>query len=212
VYRVGAIVVVVAVGVTVLVLALGSSDESRPANDEASSTNGPPSSPLRTCPERGGAGRITPNPKRDRIIGPVALYRFYENYDAARNTPPVRGRNASIALLALVAAGTKVTLVVPKSQRRFMELAFWRAGEKYSIALQACRRVPRAMWESECGSAPFTACDWINTAFDGGFDIRFLRAKGKECSARLEMWVEGREKPLRELLLPEGGHGCPVRN
>ena len=211
-YRAGAIVVLVAVGVTGLVLALGSNGESPPANGEASSAKGPPNAPVRTCRERGGAGRITPNPKRDRIIGPVALYRFYENYDAARNTRPVRGRNPSTPFLALVEAGAKVTLVVPKSQRRFMKLTFWRAGEKYSIALQACRRVPRSMWESECGSAPFTACDWINTAFDGGLDIRFLRAKGKECSARLEVWVEGREKPLRELLLPEGGHGCPVRN
>jgi hypothetical protein len=142
----------------------------------------------------------------------VTLYRFYENYDAVRKTPPVRGRKPSIELLALVAAGSKVTLVVPKSQRRFMKLTFWLAGEKDSIALHACRRVPRAMWESECGSAPFTACDWINTAFDGGFDIQFLRAKGRVCSARLEVWVDGREKPLRELLLPDGGHGCPVRN
>jgi hypothetical protein len=211
VYRVGALVVVAAAGVTVLVLALGSGDESRPANHEASSTNGPPSSPLRTCRERGGAGRITPNPKRDRIIGPVTLYRFYENYDAVRKTPPVRGRKPSIELLALVAAGSKVTLVVPKSQRRFMKLTFRPAGETYSIALHACRRVPRARWESECVSAPFTACDWINTAFDGGFDIQFLRAKGRVCSARLEVWADGREKPLRELFLPEGGHGCPVR-
>ena len=211
-YRVVAVVVLVAVGATVLVLALGSSGESRPASVAAPSPNGPPSSPLRTCPERGGAGRITPNPERDRIIGPVALYRFYENYDAARNTRPVGGRNASISFLALVESGSKVTLVVPKSQRTFMKLAFWRAGEKYSIALQACRRVPRSMWKSECGSPPFTACDWINTAFDGGFDIRFLRARGRECSARLEVWVEGRKEPLRELLLPKGGHGCPVRN
>jgi hypothetical protein len=211
VYRPGSVAVVIALGATVLLPACGSDGGSKSTNGTASSAASLPSAPLRTCRERGGAGRITPDPRRDRIIGPVALYRFYENYDASRNTPPVRGRNASISFLALVEAGSKVTLVVPKSQRSFMKLEFWRAGERYSVALQACRRVPRSKWRRECGSPPYTACDWINTPFDGGLDIHFLIAKGKECSARLEVWVDGEEKPLRELLLPHGGHGCPVR-
>jgi hypothetical protein len=196
---------VLAVLLTALATAAG-------CGDDASSAGSPPNAPLRTCRDRGGGGRITPNPKRDRIIGPVALYRFYENYDAARTTRPVGGRSASTELLALVDAGSKVTLAVPKSERNFLKLMFWRPAERYAVALQACRRVPRTMWKSECGFKTYTACDWINTPFDGGLDLQFTRARGKECSARLEVWVRGRAKPFRELLLPRGGHGCPVRN
>jgi hypothetical protein len=202
----------IALCATVALVACSSDGESERANAQVSSAGGPPSAPIRGCRERGPGGRITPDPERDRIIGPLALYRFYEKYDASRKTPPVKGRNASIAFLALVKAGSQVTVVVPKSERGFMRLAFWRAGERYAVTLKACRRVPRSQWKRECGSAPYTACDWINTPFDGGLDVQFLKANGKECSATIEVWVRGEDKPLRAPLLPHGGHGCRVRH
>ena len=106
---------------------------------------------VRGCRDRIEAGRLHADPAEDAIIGPLAFSGLAANYrqllDSWKRTrglpaaPP--GFDAPpIKSVALLSAGVRVTLVVPREQRRWMQLLYdprdvWRRD--HAIALQACR-------------------------------------------------------------------------
>jgi hypothetical protein len=141
---------------------------------------------IRGCRERVEGGRFAVDPARETMIGPVTFVAAASNYrTAARSRDQVTpeylpGLNAHpMKVLALVSAGTRATLTVPRQQRAWMRLFYSGRNDagQHSITLEACRRLAsRDRRRRECGWSPRTACSWVNTQFAGGVYIDFDRA------------------------------------
>ena len=178
---------IIAAGTTVAVLlaADDGGEDGSPRPAQAARSNPFLRGGVRYCWQRVEGGRITPRPRRDAMIGPVAFSHLRDNYRttlksgrAGYDYPP--GLNAHpIKSVLLVRAGARVTLIVPRSQRRWMRLFYGLRGRRgeHAITLHACRRFrsPSAQ-RRECSWSPHTACRWRNTQFAGGVYVDFDNA------------------------------------
>jgi hypothetical protein len=111
-------------------------------------------------------------------------------------------------VLAVLQAGEGVTLAVPESERRRLSLLYDLSGPGPHRPLRLSDGV---------SAVRFTACakgivagtrvkGAAESQFNGGFFVR-----GAHC-APIEVWVEGREEPLRRWLpFGTGGRPCPAR-
>jgi len=113
-------------------------------------------------------------------------------------------------VIALVAAGHEVTLIVPPEQRRWMQLLYNFNGRPTAkITLRACRTFPsRSARRRECGRPPDLACRWRNTQFSGGFTISFDKAPQRGRCAELAVRVTGRTGVIRKPLFLPLAQGC----
>jgi hypothetical protein len=141
------------------------------------------------------------------MIGPVTLVATGESYRSSFRTRAyvtpdyLPGLNAHpMKALALVEAGARVRLVVPRRQRSWMRL-FYRDGDdsgQHAITLQACRRLrSEEAREEECDWEPRTACSWSNTQFGGALYVDFDNAPRAGRCAVLEVQVPGEAMTYR---------------
>jgi hypothetical protein len=210
----------VALVATVLLVLVGQSGESSGDRPDALS-GGSQRVEVRGCRERVEGGKITPNRKRDTIIGPMAFIGLPATYRSWARRPDselvsVPGLGMpSMKAIGVLRAGARVTLVVPPRQRRWMKVIYdfprHRGGQ--AIALEACRRLGSApARRRECGWRPDIACRWRYTQFSGGFGLDFARAPRRGRCAKLIVRIAGREKALsRRLFQPKLGACAGVR-
>jgi hypothetical protein len=171
--------------------------------ESTQSSGSPPADTVRGC-RTAVYGDIAPELRRAAVVaGPLALIVVDGGRRAAFEPSGV------VKVLALVRSGATVTVVVPDSERPRLSLLyeFSRGPQRPlrladgtdSARLSACD--PSEEWAQ---GRPYP--DTTETQFNGGFFVR-----GAHC-ALLDVWVEGRAKPLR-LGLPFGtGAGpCPPR-
>lgn len=202
-----------AAGILVVILTSSGGDTSPQPAERAPVAESPPAA--RECRERVEGHKIVPNQTVDTVIGPMAFIRLptvYRDYASRRNSelvPDPDGRMPSMKSIGVLRAGARVTLEVPRRQRRWMEVIYdyphHRGG--HAITLRACKtlRSPRAR-RRECGWRPDLACRWRYTQFNGGFGIDFANAPRRGLCAELIVRTKGKGKPLRELLFdPEPG-------
>jgi hypothetical protein len=110
--------------------------------------------------------------------------------------------------VAAVAAGARVTLIVPSEQRPWMRLEYAHRGGRgvHAVTLRACRNLPSlAAQRRECRFAPFTACRSGPTLFSGGFAIDYERAPRQGRCAELIVWTAGAQPLRRRLFSPQPG-------
>lgn len=150
------------------------------------------------CHDRIEAAAGEPRAGRDALLGPVALYRFYAAFDAARRTPPQStpyGDYQPTSITALVREGTDVSMTVPRRERSYLRLIYRRGGAGSGPATSAahfvaCRQMgTRAEARAECGWTPDKACLRRFTEFGGGFVFDFKRARGRLPCATLTIRV-----------------------
>jgi hypothetical protein len=173
------------------------------------------SAEVRGCRERVEGGKIVPNRSVDTVISPMAFIRLPQVYrdwasrpDSELRADPSVGM-PSMKSIGVLRAAARVTLVVPRRQRRWMKVIYDYPDHdgRYAITLQACRRLDsRSARHRECGWRPDVACRWRYTQFSGGFGIDFANAPRRGLCAELIVRVKGRIEPLRELLFdPDPG-------
>jgi hypothetical protein len=175
---------------------------------------GSPAPEVRGCQERVEGPGVVPD-QSATIIGPISLTGLPGAYRGLLATPEsehdlVPGLGIpGIKALAVVRAGARVTLEVPRRQRRWMKLVYHVQGRPAyaELTLQACRRVrSRRAQRRECGWRPFLACRWRYTQFAGGIALDVAEAPRQGLCAELIVRVRGRERPLRErLFAPQPG-------
>lgn len=214
--------VVAAVGAAagaMLVLADGDGDRERvPRASRSASIPSLAPGGFRGCRERVEGGRFAVNPARETVIGPVTFVAAASNYrTAARSRHQVTpeylpGLNAHpMKVLALVSAGTRATMMVPREQRAWMRLFYSGRNDagQHSITLQACRRLasPDAR-RRECGWSPRTACSWHNTQFAGGVYIDFDRAPKLGRCAELIVRAGAHQRASRRPLFRPPADAC----
>ena len=159
---------------------------------------GPPAAPVLGCADslRSAVtivdGRTRPYRFRvrrahDTVVGPVA---FTGARDYGRQWREMVRRDQWLKSIALVSPGVRVTLVVPEAQRGWMRLEYLHGGDGpvHAVTIQACER----------RLSPYT----------GGFTIDYDKAPHQGRCARVEVWVDGREEPLRRRVFRPGGR-CP---
>jgi hypothetical protein len=177
---------------------------------------GAPAPEVRSCQERVEGPGVVPDPSRDTIIGPISLTGLPGAYRGLAATPEsefdlIPGLGIpGIKALAVLRAGARVTLEVPRRQRRWMKLDYNHAlGEpaRERLTLQACRRLhSRRARRAECGWRPFLACRWRYTQFAGGIALDVVDAPRHGVCAELIVRVRGRDRPLRErIFAPKPG-------
>jgi hypothetical protein len=149
-------------------------------------------------------GDIDPKARREATVaGPLELLAASDASRPARAFEP-----AGVAkVLAVLRAGETVTLSVPESERGRLSLL-------YDLSGPGPRRPPRL--SDGVSAVRFKACakgivagtrvkGASESQFNGGFFVR-----GAHC-APIEVWVEGREGPLRrQLPFGTGGRPCPA--
>jgi hypothetical protein len=156
---------------------------------------------VRGCSGRVEGGRVTPQPGRDRVIGPLAFVSLRDEYEAVarpdpRRSPPPAGFSAHpLKALVLLRAGVRVALVVPRPQRPWMQLLYdpssvWLGSHR--VTLEACRRQGY-------------------TQFSGSIYVDFGRAPRRARCARLIVRVDGRRRPLVPRLFDPYGLSCRSR-
>jgi hypothetical protein len=203
-----------AVAAAAVVVALaGDDDATAPARDVPAAAKLPPGG-VRGCRERVEGGRYPVERHVATFIGPVTFPASSPNFLAhlrSRNLPdrtemPPGLREYPMKNLALVKAGLRATLVVPREQRPWMRILYGgrsQSGE-YSVTLQACRRSRSASARRrECGWRPRVACAWINTQFNGGVYVDYERAPDLGRCAELIVRSGGRSD--RGRLFPNAG-------
>jgi hypothetical protein len=211
--------VLLAVGLSgVVVVLLASSDDDGNGNGTAEREPLLGPTRVRGCRERVEGGRLRGQPVRDTIVGPVAFASLPDNYriaarpDPARRDPPPPGYNAHpFKALVLVSAGKRVTLIVPRSQRAWMQLFYVPPGKKgtWRARLQACRRFrSRSAQQRECGWTPYTACRWRNTQFNGSIYVDFDHAPDRGRCAELIVRVGGIARALRARVFQPSEGAC----
>jgi hypothetical protein len=179
----------------------------------------PPAAPVLNCQERVEGGRIAPQPGRNTVIGRLAfatLPDFYNPDSPSRVQDPPAGLNAPpIKGLALVPAGSSLTLAVPHHQRSWMLLFYEKSagsgGEgRHAITLRACRHFKsRRAQRRECAWEPSITCRSPYTQFAGEIYIDYERAPRQGACADLLVWVEGDQRPHRGQLFPDD---CAARS
>jgi hypothetical protein len=105
--------------------------------------------------------------------------------------------------VAVLRPGARVTLVIPRTQRRWSRLGY--GARSGVITLQACRHLKsREARRRERGSRE-AACATDPTLFAGGFGVDFDHAPKRGRCAELIVWVQGMKRPLRERLFAPRG-------
>jgi hypothetical protein len=170
---------------------------------------------VRGCRDRVEGGRLTPDRAEDTIIGPMAFIGLPATYRSYARRPdselmPVPGTGMpSMKAIGVLRAGARVTLTVPRGQRRWMKVIydFPHHRGRHAIALRACRRFESAeARRRECGWRPDVACRWRYTQFSGGFGLDFAKAPRRGRCAKLIVRVAGDDRPLvRRLFRPKPG-------
>lgn len=173
---------------------------------------------VRGCKERVEGGRFRVARGRDTVIGAATFPYLSANYrSAARPDPqdtdrPPAGLNAHpFKALVLVDSGERVSLIVPRRQRRWMRLFYRPDGNRgtWTAELQACRRLrSRSARRRECRWTPFTACSWRNTQFNGSLYIDFEGAPARGRCAELIVKTTGAARPLRKHLFEPQPAAC----
>ena len=210
---------IAAVFLAVVLVLLTRSDGS-PSKGAEGSSSGPPRAEVRNCRERVEGGKIVPNPTVDSVIGPMAFIRLptvYRDYASRPNSElvpdPDRGM-PSMKSIGVLRAGARVTLEVPRSQRRWMKVIYDYPNHRggHAITLRACKtlRSPRAR-RRECRWRPDLACRWRYTQFNGGFGIDFANAPRRGRCAELIVWTAGKKEPRREYLFHPQPRECGRR-
>ena len=182
----------------------------------AVTTAAPPAPEPRGCRDRVEGPLIVPEPPGDTVIGPMAMIGLpgvYRDY-ASRPDSELRwrdGRMPSMKAIGILRGGKRVRLVVPRRQRRWMEVIYdfpHHRGSK-AIVLRACRtRRSRRARKRECGWAPRLACRAGLTQFNGGVGLDFVNAPRRGLCAELIVRVRGRKQPLRERLFDPSPGEC----
>jgi hypothetical protein len=179
---------------------------------------GPPDAAVRGCRQRVEGRTLRARRDLDTIVGPIAFMRAGETYrhyakrpDSALQPHPGLSMPA-MKVLALVRAGSSVTLVVPKRQRGWMKLVYGQTRRgAYAITLRACRRsASEEARARECGWPPYRACRSRTTQFSGGFGLDFADAPRRGRCAKLVVWVAASKKPLRRRLFKPASGACPA--
>lgn len=176
-----AAVVLVLLGLLVAVLLIDSDAapvREPPAAPAASPPGAAPRAPVARCRDSitaaGPHDPIVADDATDNVIGSVRFsgLRLYGNWAAL-----VRD-DQWIKTIAMLDAGVRVTLEVPREQRGWMRVDYGGHGGR-AVTLQACRRRP--------------------TAFAGGFTVDYGRAPDQGRCAELIVWgPEGRRERLFE--------------
>jgi hypothetical protein len=205
--------------VIVLLLILGAARGSS-AHDADTLSSASVRPKVRGCRERAEGGKIVPDRTVDTVIGPMAFirlpgtYRDYASRPDSELKPYPRVGMPLMKSIGVLRAGARVTLVVPRRQRRWMKLVYDFPGFKggAAITLQACRRLAsRTARHRECGWRPDLACRWRYTQFNGGIGLDFANAPQRGLCAELIVRVRGRKEPLRELLFDSDPGTCQNR-
>jgi hypothetical protein len=211
-----------AVGLAAVVGLVGESGGSRSVGPAPVLGFGPPRADVRGCRERiEGPRTLTPE-RGGTTIGPIsfgapAVYRDLASRPQDWEPFPEYGMPA-IKVIAVLRAGSRVTLVVPREQRPWMKLIYARPGRggTHAVALRACRQLrSRRAQRRECGwrghpaGLPYAACRSRYTNFSGGFGLDFAEAPKRGLCAELIVWVKGKQRPLRERLFRPRPAECP---
>ncbi len=197
-----------------VVVLISRGEDTSPRQTDRASVGGSPTA-ARGCRERVEGGRIVPNRAVDTVIGPMAFIRLptvYRDYASRPNSELVPSPDSgmpSMKSIGVLRAGARVTLEVPREQRRWMKVIYdfphHRGG--HAITLRACKalRSPRAR-RRECGWRPDLACRWRFTQFNGGLGIDFANAPRRGLCAELIVGTHGRPTARRALLFdPDPG-------
>jgi hypothetical protein len=181
-------------------------------NSNGSSSDDPT---IRGCRERVEGGKIVPNRTVDTVIGQMALislpviYRDYASRPDSELKPYPGVGMPMMKSIGVLRAGARVTLVVPRRQRRWMKVVYdlprFKGGS--AITLQACRSLTsRRARRRECGWRPDLACRWRYTQFNGGLGLDLANAPRRGLCAELIVRADRKTAPLREFLFdPEPG-------
>jgi hypothetical protein len=154
---------------------------------------GAPVATVRGCDSRID-GYVPPPEPHDTVIGPVAFKELPGSYRWSLRHPKV-----PIKSVAVLRAGSRVTLVVPRAQRGWLRLGY--GAKAGAVTLRACRHLSsRKARRSECGLLDLTPCTTGPTLFAGGFAVAFDRAPKRGRCAELIVWVAGEDRPYRETL------------
>jgi hypothetical protein len=148
-----------------------------------------PPAPVVGCSQRveSGRGPLPPAQKQDLTIGPLTFRGAAKLADAPRGWfVPRAGRQfATVKSGATVEAGRAVTVVVSPRDRAAVRLAYLRESGS-AIRFEPCRRSESAFsYDGVIGP---------RTGWAGGFLVT-----GPHC-VRIEVWVDGHERPLRRTI------------
>jgi hypothetical protein len=168
----------------------------------------PPTAEVRGCTERieGRGGSFSPVPRRDTVAGPVTFLGAKATY---RRTPPTSEptkRGVPLKIPTAVRSGAPVTLVVPRSERGWLHVAYIQPAE--AVKLKPCPHpaTPEAQSRA-CHWSPHSACRSGPTYFAGGLVVDFRRAPMQGRCATVEVWVGDISDPITTT--PFAGGGCP---
>jgi hypothetical protein len=135
---------------------------------EAAVRGVPPRAPVARCRDSitaaGPHDPVVADDTTDRVVGPVRFsgLRLYEvDWEA------LVADDQWIKTIAVIDAGIRVTLEVPRDQRRWMRVDYGGRGGR-AVMLQACRRQP--------------------TLYAGGFTIDYAEAPQQGRCAELIVW------------------------
>jgi hypothetical protein len=186
------------VGAVVFSLFACGSDSTKPAADRP--LKAPEAETLRGC-RSAVYGEVDPKARSEATVaGPLELLAG----SAANRLEP----DGVAKVLAVLRAGKTVTLAVPESEHGRLSLLYDLSGRGPRRPL----RLSDGVW-----AVRFRACakgivagtrvkGASESQFNGGFFVR-----GAHC-AEIEVWVQGREEPLRRWLpFGTGGRPCPAR-
>ena len=202
-----------AVAILVVVVISSTGEDSPEPPDRVTRSESAPTA--RACRKRVEGGKIVPDRAVDTVIGPMAfigLARVYRDYASRRDSELLADPNVgmpSMKSIGVLRAGARVTLVVPRSQRRWMKVIYdyphHRGG--HAITLQACNTLRSASARRrECGWRPDLACRWRYTQFNGGFGIDFANAPRRGLCAELIVRTHDKPAGFRELIFdPDPG-------
>jgi hypothetical protein len=120
-------------------------------------------------------------------------------------------------IIALVNAGERARLTVPRNQRRWLRLLYLHVDfprGTHKAILQACRRLSsKRARQRECGWGPMLkraqwACASRYTQFSGGFALDFANAPRRGRCAKLIVQTTGKQRTLRKHLFAPGPRAC----
>jgi hypothetical protein len=183
--QIAAVLVVSAlIAVAALTLAAGGDESTPQGGGDAAAAAEPEPETVRPC-KTAVFGELDPGwRKRAVVAGPLALLPYRER------RPQHFVPDADLKVIAVVDAGTRVTLAVPEAERQRLSLLYGTGpGPRRDFRLS-----------DGTSSVRFSACPpgseypGRETQFNGGFFVR-----DAHCAA-IEVWIEGRTNPIRRWL------------